>query len=386
MKSSVIVVGAGPVGAAFALLAHEAGVQVRLIDAREGPSRETRTLALSHGSQVLLARAGLSARFWQSDAVAEIHQVHTSQAGGFGRVKLMREDAGVPALGYVVRYAALQDALDAALAARRIAVTYGAKVTTIDAASGHLAWTLAGKADTASEASADVVALADGGANLAKLPSISVDEKDYGQSAMLGHVVLDRVHHNIAYERFTASGPLALLPSPGVPNEMSMVWVDSHAHTDQRMALTEEACRDAFQAAFGTRAGKLVSLSARRSYPLRLRQASSRTAGRVAIIGNAAQAMHPVAGQGFNLGLRDASTLAGLTATLAPNLVPLAYGAARRDDVSRGVAFTDLLASGFMGDTTPLRVVRGSILAAVDMVPLARRMLARRMLFGAGNR
>jgi 2-octaprenyl-6-methoxyphenol hydroxylase len=385
--STLFVIGAGPVGAAFALLAHAHGQPVRLIDARPDPRvtplTEMRTLALSHGSQQILTRAGLDDSFWQDPSrVASILSVHTSQQGGFGRVRLTHEDAGVPALGHVVRYGELQQALDAAIARAGLAVEFGARVLAIDAAAGAVRW----QRDDGSEADASAawVVLADGGANLDKLPGISTDEKDYGQSALLGHVRLDRAHNGVAYERFTATGPLALLPSPGAPDEMSLVWVDLHAAIDARMAQTDQDIAQQFATAFGARAGGITTFSGRRRYPLKLRQASRRMNGRVAIIGNAAQAMHPVAGQGFNLGLRDAARLAELVGSMAPNLVQLEYRLQRAGDVSRGVAFTDLLASGFLGDGFPLRAARGSVLAAVDLVAPARRALARRMLFGSG--
>jgi len=133
-------------------------------------------------------------------------------------------------------------------------------------------------------------------------------------------------------------------------------------------------------------------LTNRRRYPLKLRQTSTRVVGKMAIIGNAAQAMHPVAGQGFNLGLRDAATLAAtLAAATAPAFAGaldarsalLSYAAAREVDIERGVGFTDLLASTFISDTLTVRLPRGMLLAAVDMLPFARRALASRMLFGA---
>ncbi len=387
-------IGAGPVGATFALLAHARGLDVQLIDARPDPRQpsgralnpETRTLALSHGSQQLLQRAGVTETLWQGAQCARIRQIHTSQRGGFGRVLLRAEDADVPALGYVVRYNVLQDALDAELFRAGMDITFGARIQQLDATSGEVAIS-APRTDSAenitTQLAADMIVLADGGANLDKLPQLQIQEKDYGQSAMLGHVELDRPHQDIAYERFTPSGPLALLPSPDGASIASMVWVDSHAAIDALMALDDATVCAQFAAAFGRRAGRMLSLTQRRRYPLRLRQSSARTDGRVAIIGNAAQAMHPVAGQGFNLGVRDAAVLAQAVAELGAGAALAAYAERRDVDVARGVAFTDLLASGFLGDSLPLRATRGAVLAAVDMLPFARRSLAARMLFGA---
>jgi 2-octaprenyl-6-methoxyphenol hydroxylase len=376
--TDILVIGAGPVGATFALLAHKLGISVSLIDARQGASTETRSLALSHGSQTLLARAGA----WHGSLNAsEIHTVHTSQQGGFGRVKLLRDDANVPALGYVVSYAKLQASLDNMLETARLASTFGARVTSVNNVEDGVSVKYRVE-DEDKTAQAKMVVLADGGANLDKLDGITADEKDYGQSAMLATVTTDRAHQHTAYERFTPSGPLALLPYQG-EKDYALVWVADTDKITTLMAAAEDNVRAQFQAQFGARAGKLLTLTSRRSYPLKLRQASARVAGRVAIIGNAAQAMHPVAGQGFNLGLRDADVLAHLLASHSIDKVLSTYAATRDSDVARGVGFTDLLASAFLSDTATLRVPRGAALALVDMLPVARRHLAKRMLFGA---
>jgi 2-octaprenyl-6-methoxyphenol hydroxylase len=376
--TDILVIGAGPVGATFALLAHKLGISVSLIDARQGASTETRSLALSHGSQTLLARAGA----WHGSLNAsEIHTVHTSQQGGFGRVKLLRDDANVPALGYVVSYAKLQASLDNMLETARLASTFGARVISVNNVEDGVSVKYRVE-DEDKTAQAKMVVLADGGANLDKLDGITADEKDYGQSAMLATVTTDRAHQHTAYERFTPSGPLALLPYQG-EKDYALVWVADTDKITTLMAAAEDNVRAQFQAQFGARAGKLLTLTSRRSYPLKLRQASARVAGRVAIIGNAAQAMHPVAGQGFNLGLRDADVLAHLLASHSIDKVLSTYAATRDSDVARGVGFTDLLASAFLSDTATLRVPRGAALALVDMLPVARRHLAKRMLFGA---
>jgi 2-octaprenyl-6-methoxyphenol hydroxylase len=388
--SHVLVIGAGPVGATFALLAKAHGLDVSLIDARDGPSTEKRTLALSHGSRGLLERAGA---WGQGLPATEIHRIHTSQKGGFGRVMLDRSELGVAALGYVVRYAELQAKLDDRLMAEGISVVYGASVTAVQSREGIVKY--ANNDGEFSTATA-VVVMADGGANLDKLEGVTAVVKDYGQSAMLAHVVTDRPHLNVAYERFTPEGPAALLPTIGGSCDFSTVWVAAHEKIDRLMSLSDEDAKEAFQTHFGKRAGQFTKLVNRRRYPLKLKQASLRVVDKVAIIGNAAQAMHPVAGQGFNLGLRDASALAtALAATHAPTGVgkfrPSSdvddvlgkYAAMRETDIKRGVGFTDLLASAFLSDAATLRWPRGFALATVDMLPFARRALAERMLFGA---
>jgi 2-octaprenyl-6-methoxyphenol hydroxylase len=380
----ILVVGAGPVGATFALLAKREGLEVSLLEAREGSSREQRTLALSHGSRETLAIAGA---WGETPEHTEIHRIHTSQKGGFGRTEITREDAGVPALGYVTTYADLQTALDEALQHAGISVERGAVVQAFtETATGcNVTYTLGGQTLTIE---ANVVVMADGGANLDKVPAIATREKDYGQRALLGHIDTDTPHGHRAYERFTAEGPAALLPKGGA-SSYSMVWVSQPERIAELEAMTDAAFCAAFQAHFGFRAGKFTHVSARRSYPLRLRTVSSPVAGHVAVIGNAAQALHPVAGQGFNLGLRDAAMLARLLGQLSVQdrtnvgAVLAQYAQTRARDVERSVGFTDFLVSAFAGDAALLLASRGVALAAVDLLPFARKALARRMLFGA---
>lgn len=378
----VVIVGAGPVGATFALLAARLGVEVTLLEARAGPSREMRSLALSHGSRNILETGGV----WNDLAPTEILAIHTSQRGGFGRMRLSYEDAGVPALGYVLSYGDLQQALDRRLDQQGIPVQRGAVVSALDETAEHMAvrYQIDG---VEHRLDASAVILADGGANLGKVPSLTIEEKDYAQQALLGHITTDRAHGGTAYERFTPEGPAALLPHGGKA-EYSMVWVSSPARIDTLKALDDAAFLAAFQQHFGHRAGHFTAIANRRSFPLKLRTVSSRVAGQVVVIGNAAQALHPVAGQGFNLGLRDAADLAQRLATAgdaSTRLVLQQYQASREQDVARSVGFTDFLVGAFSNDYLLTRVPRGIGLAVVDMLPGARRALARRMLFGAAK-
>ncbi len=378
VPGDVRVIGAGPVGAVFALLAARFGVKVSLLDARNGPSRESRTLALSHGSRAILERIGA----WEacSSKAAEIHRIHTSQKNGLGRAVIDRADAGVPALGYVIAYSDLQDALDAALAREKVSVDFGARVAAIsDSASGAQI-----SLESGAVLEGTAVVLADGGANLSKLPRFSTEEKDYEQSALLAHLTCDRGHDRTAYERFTPEGPAALLPGLAA-NSFSMVWVAPHSRIDALMALEDSAFLDAFQAHFGNRAGRFVTITARKRFPLKLRTVNPRASGRVAVIGNAAQALHPVAGQGFNLGLRDALALADQIAAQGDSIVEAlsGYGEFREGDVARSIGFTDLLVELFGTAHGPSQAVRGLGLVALDALPVARRVLAKRMSFGA---
>jgi 2-octaprenyl-6-methoxyphenol hydroxylase len=355
-------------------------VDVTLLEARDGPSRESRSLALSHGSREILNAAGV----WSATLGAtEIHRIHTSQRGGFGRMVLSREDAGVPALGYVLSYAQIQEALDAQLASQTIAVLRGATVASFDEQPESIGvqYSCDGKLHSLQ---ADAVVLADGGANLDKVGALSVVEKDYAQSALLAHIESDAGHHGTAYERFTPEGPAALLPHGG-ERQYSLVWVSSPARIELLKTLSDRDFMVAFTEHFGRRAGNFVKVGPRRSFPLKLRTVSARVAGRLVVIGNAAQALHPVAGQGFNLGLRDANELASRLASAGTATALKTFETGRARDVERSVGFTDFLVGAFSNDHLLARLPRGLGLAAMDMLPFARKALAKRMLFGAAK-
>lgn len=377
----VLIVGAGPVGAALALLLQESGLAVRLLEARAGAALDARTLALSHGSRVILERTGA----W-SDAmpVTPINAIHVSHKGAFGRALLSAKDADVPALGYVLGYAGLQAALDERMAALNIAVERGARVT--DIASGDAAIRVGFVQDGVERGiETALLVLADGGANVAKIPGIEIVEKDYGQTALVGGVATDKPHLGIAYERFTPVGPAALLPKG---KDFSLVWTAAPDEVGRLLALDDAAFLAELNDHFGQRAGRFVAVGKRASFPLKLRHAQPRVAPRVAVIGAAAQALHPVAGQGFNLGVRDAADLARLLIDAgnvdAGNAALLQrFAALRQDDARMGIRFTDVLVGLFSTANPVLTAGRGIGLAMLDVLPPARRLLAQKMIYGA---
>ena len=334
-----------------------------------------RPLALSHGSRLILERLGA----WDalSDATP-IERIHISQRGRFGRTVLDAAEASLPALGYVSDYSSVVAALDAAVDASGVRTIRGARVTAIahDAASARVEYaTSAGVADCI----AALVAVADGSAIAA---DIGVRTTDYGQAAVTAIVGVERPHRNVAYERFTPAGPLALLP---FGDAYALVWTvaadEAHAlqHTPEDVFLTR--LRDCF----GERVGRFTRADSRAAQHLALRVAEDVACGRAVLIGNAAQALHPVAGQGFNLGLRDAWELAlEVTRRGAGDTgLPQAYASRRRIDRKGGIAFTDALVRIFSNDFLPLALARGVGLAIVDNLPPAKDFLARRMIFGS---
>ena len=374
----VAVIGAGPVGATLAALAAGRGLDIALFEARPGPSGEERILALSHGSRDILEEA----RAWPAPAAA-ITSIHVSQKGGPGRAVLEASESALPALGYTVSYASLENALAARLRDAAIPIRYGAACREIS---------LDGEGATVRFASGEetrarLLVLADGGANASRIPGIAFSEKDYAQQAVIGLVATDRPHTGRAYERFTPHGPLALLPVQG---RYALVWTATPREAQRLVTLGEPQFLQELQEHFGDRAGRFTEVDRRASFPLKLRTVNTPVALRTAIVGNAAQALHPIAGQGLNLGLRDAASLAAVVASIPRERVGdaamlSAYRESRRRDAARALAFTDFLVGAF---ADPHRIPmwgRGLALAALDLFPPARRALASRMIHGAAR-
>ena len=373
----VAIAGGGPVGAALALALHAEGVDTLLLEARPAaaPTTMVRPLALSHGSRLILERLGA----WDAlSGATPIERIHISQRGRFGRTVLDAAEASLPALGYVSDYARVVAALDAAVDASGVRTIRGARVTAIahDASSARVEYaTSAGVADCI----AALVAVADGSAVAA---DIGVRTTDYGQAAVTAVVGVERPHRNVAYERFTPAGPLALLP---FGDAYALVWTVAAGEAQALQHAPEEVFLMRLRDCFGERVGGFTRADSRAAQHLTLRVAEEVACGRAVLIGNAAQALHPVAGQGFNLGLRDAWELAlEVTRRGARDTgLPQAYASRRRIDRRGGIAFTDALVRIFSNDFLPLALARGVGLAIVDSLPPAKNFLARRMIFGS---
>ena len=383
--ADVIVVGGGPVGAVLALALTQrapAPLLVTVLEAQEAsaPRSDTRTLALSHGSRLILERVGI----WQQlQAVTPITRIHISQRGSFGRALLSAAEAGLPALGYVISYAELQSTLQAALRESGAHYVTGAPVTAVlpQASAAQVAFT---QGAAPQSMTARLAVLADGGRSLQNIPGIVRTSRDYQQSAVVCQVRTALPHQNLAYERFTDDGPAALLPSG---EDYALVWTTTPAQAQALLALSDAEFLRQLHAHFGDRQGAFLSAGQRHMFALGLQQSKPVTGARLALIGNAAQMLHPVAGQGFNMGLRDAWELAQAILACAPQTIGgqamlQTYAAGRRMDTQGGVFFTDLLVRGFSNRIAGLRPLRGLALTALDALPLAKSFVVRRMIFG----
>ena len=341
----VLIRGAGPVGCALALALRGSGLQVQVLHSLSQGTSALRPLALSHASRLILERVGV----WDALGVTPIADIHVSQAGAFGRTRLEAADAGVPALGYVIEYAALA----AALRAR-----------------------CEGLFVTQEPPAARCVVHAEGVAEQAR-------ETRYAQDALVALVGTHPAAHASAFERFTAEGPLALLP---LQRRYAVIWSMRPDRAHALAAASQDEFLAALAAAAGSAAGRPVAAESRTVQPLVLRVRASRIAERSVYIGNAAQTLHPVAGQGLNLGLRDAWELArALHQASDPGDAAILrrYAARRRLDAAATIGITHLLAAGFTGENPLLRAARGAALAALDVLPGPRRFFARRMIYGA---
>jgi 2-octaprenyl-6-methoxyphenol hydroxylase len=334
----VLVKGAGPVGCAAALALQASGKTVKILS-EKAPAAHSRPIVLSYASRLILERLGV----WQRLAPTPVDKIHVSQSGRFGRTVFDAADAGVPALGYVLEYSELTQTLRSAVQDCLIQ----------------------------EETEARCVVHAEGTAADAR-------EKRYAQHALVARVQFAGAAAGTAFERFTHEGPLALLPLPG---GYAVVWSLRPENAQALLAAGESEFLQALAAAAGTRPGRPVAAQARAVQPLMLRIAEKRVAERTVYIGNAAQTLHPVAGQGLNVGLRDAWDLAQIVRE-APDPGDAAllarFVARRRLDAGSAVRITDLLATAF----TRSNPLMGATLTALDVFPAPRRFFARRMIFG----
>jgi 2-octaprenyl-6-methoxyphenol hydroxylase len=379
---NVVIVGGGPVGSVLALALQQQNVAFTMLEARsKGAShKDTRALALSYGSRLILEKLGV----WQSVAAkaTAINTIHISQRGGLGRTKLNAAEHNQEAMGYVLPYGALTKALDAAMDLRNI--QYEANATEIVPSQAATEVTFSQK-NAAQTIVSPLVVVADGGRSLGEIDGITKETKEYGHDALVSKVTAELPHNNIAYERFTPSGPMALLPNG--ESGFSLVWTGEKSSIDVLLALDDATFLNQLHAAFGDRVGQFLSIEKRMSFPLKLSTLKPSTAPHLVVIGNAAQTMHPVAGQGFNVGMRDAWTLANLIVDSTENALGnaamlTAYSKQRSRDTKGGILFTDLLVNVFGNDIVGLQAIRGAGLGALQLMSPIKNMLVSKMSFG----
>jgi 2-octaprenyl-6-methoxyphenol hydroxylase len=381
----VAIIGGGMVGASLAVALAGSGVSTLLVEgttpgSSTQPSFDDRTTALGNASRRIFQSLGVWERL--APEAAAIRAIHVSDAGRFGFARLSAEEQGIEAFGYVVPNRVIGAALWGKLQqATDVLLRVPARPDAVQISDTGIRFALGNE-----QVAARLAVAADGAHSVLRAAAgIDADVEDYDQVAIVANVAADRPHDGTAYERFTKSGPLAVLPLHD--GSYGVIWTCNPARATEVLSFDDATYLRELQERFGWRAGRFVRAGVRASYPLKLTRAATTVAARTVLIGNAAQALHPVAGQGFNLGLRDAAMLAEVIAGArgdagalgdvgSPDLLRR-FAAWRAGDRSGVVRFTDGLVKMF-GDPRPaVGLLRNLGLLLFDLSPPAKSALAR---------
>ena len=389
----LLIIGGGMVGASLACAVAESGLRIGLVEAHafdsdSHPGYDARSLALAYGSRLIFEGLGV----WQGMAEATpICHIHISDRGRPGFARINAKELGFDALGYVAEARLIGAALMTRLnSLNGIDLLCPAKLESVELYNDAAHITLLCN-DQYFEVTAKLVVAADGAqSQVRRQLGIDALRWDYDQSAIIANVSPERPHQNTAFERFTDNGPMALLPLDH--ERCALICTAPTAATKDLLALTDEAFIRQLQQRFGERLGRFLKVGRRQAYPLYMTKSREQIRPRVAIIGNAAQTLHPIAGQGFNLGLRDVAVLAEIivdaTKTgldIGHSSVLNAYADWRRWDRRRTIAFTDGLARLFINPLAPLRVARNLGLIVLDLFLPTKRFLAQQAM-GLGGK
>jgi 2-octaprenyl-6-methoxyphenol hydroxylase len=376
----ILIQGGGPVGLACAAWCLEKFPEASMLLVDRNPQEDinltasdSRGIALSHGSKLLLDTINA----WPSEC-ADIHSVHVSQAGRFGRALMTREELRQDALGHIVRYRDIHIALRNAL-------------RTVQCRSPNFVWRHVDSNEDLSKIGAKCIVHAEGG--LFKNQDWVETGRDYEQSALVGLVEVENAPSHQAWERFTSEGPLAVLPSHYGPHVLNLVWCGSPQSSNERLKLSDDDFLKSLQTEFGSRIGQFLKIQNRRLYELGLNYRKEINQGNEVWIGNAAQTLHPVAGQGLNLGLRDAYLLSeklssyfsqpnSAKSSAAIQMALKEYAQSRKADRTATIGLTDFMARVFTSKLMPIVLARGMALSGLQWLPPIKTALARQMMFG----
>ena len=390
-RVQIAIIGGGLVGASLAL-ALQAGARAKqwkivLIEPYAPgdsyqPSYDARSSALSYGSQQIYQRLGL----W--DAIAPraeaIHDIHISDRGRFAAARLNAKQEGVPALGYVVENAWLGHCLWAALDSDVVEWRCPARVEKMQALSDGYRLDL----DDGSSIDCDLAILADGGrSGLREQLGIHAHRTPYGQTALISNISTALAHQGMAFERFTDDGPMALLPLPD--NRCVLIWTREPNEAQRLFDLPDKQFLQELQDSFGYRLGAMQQVGTRHLYPLSLIESSEQVRANLAVLGNAAHSLHPVAGQGYNLSLRDSIALADCVLSGPDTPGDLAtlqrFQNNQQLDQELTIGFSDRVTRLFSNAKPLLAGGRNLGLLGLDLVPPAKRWFARQAM-GLGAR
>ncbi|MGH8283010.1 MAG: 2-octaprenyl-6-methoxyphenyl hydroxylase [Gammaproteobacteria bacterium] len=389
----VLIAGGGMVGASLAAALAPLPLKVAVVEAvpfgsRGQPSYDERITAVSWGSRRIFESIGL----WPligSDAIP-IRHVHVSERGRLGMTRLHAKEMGVEALGYVVPNRVIGMALSGFLPRHKnITFMAPAKLVRVQTQSDHVMATL--ETGGAQTIKTRLLVAADGAkSEIRKQLGISAKVRNYGQSAVICNVSVERPQAETAFERFTDNGPLALLPMGG--ERYALIRTVASAQLETVLKMPDAEFLDSAAEGFNGRLGRFLKAGKRQAYPLSQVRAEAQLHGRTVVAGNAAHSLYPIAAQGFNLSLRDvavlADTLAGISANggdVGDERQLAAYVRARHHDQTGTALFTDFLTRVFTNPLATIGLARNAGLLALELFPLARRHLTRRNMGIAGR-
>lgn len=353
------------------------------------PLFDERVLALSHGSAAYLAELNA----WQhlSSAACPIEKIDISDRGHYGKARLEAQAHGVAALGYVISMAAIGKGLLQELATKNNIHWFSPdKISTIIWQSENDTKTVHVELNSTQTLTANLLLACDGANSPCRqLAGIQVNHSDYQQVALIANVATEKPHHNKAFERFTEFGPIAMLPLSSLKHEnrCSLVWTMTPEQSETMLALNDAQFNKQLEHAFGRWLGEITYVGKRDVYPLVLLQAQQQTYHRMALIGNASHAIHPIAGQGFNLGLRDVKLMANLIAKAVNTNQDIGcfsllthYEQQRRQDQQQVITLTDSLVTLFSNDLPPLVIGRNIALKVMNYVSPIKNTLVNKFM------
>ena len=383
MNNSIAIIGGGPVGAIFALLNNSQTSKIFLLESNSQiqTKSDKRALALSSGTKFILQKIDV----WNDleAGLTPIKTIHTSQKGTFGRSLMEAKEFGQEALGYIISYGDLLKALQKKIShSKNIEAFYNAKVLSF--VSKEETQNLIFKYKSKEKSlNCDLLVLADGGSSEINGINIERSNKSFEHSALVTHVETDIPHVNIAYERFTNMGPMALLPN--LNGQYSLVWTGPNDDIERLNQLDNSKFLIELQKHFGDRVGNFKLSDKRITFPLRQSYILKYPQENIAIIGNSAQIIHPVAGQGLNTGIRDALILADCIkkdVNLEIKLMIRKFNRMRKKETKDILWFTDSLVTLFSNDIIGVNKIRGMALSFLDLIPPIKKKFVKKMSYG----
>lgn len=388
MRYDVIIVGGGLVGSSLALALRDLPLSVALVEARLPTSEDPRLFALNISSIQLLSHLGL----WPAieKEASPINAVHVSHRGHFGAVRLNASDADLPTLGHVVPAYCIEAAIhEALLAETRITRYCPARVVAVQPGDTETQLTLTTESGELTLSSSLIIGADGTESTLRDALNIPTETIDYHQSAIVARIGVSEAHRGIAYERFADGGALAMLPLPD--QTCASIWSAPTDQATQLMQLNDADYLAACQRVMGHRLGRLLSMSPRAHFPLRMKRALSGVSSHVFLLGNALHTLHPIAAQGFNLALYEVATLVegfvqGLARgeTITPHtLQTLSERTQAQQTISVGVS--DRLARVFTKPQPGLSTLAGFCMLGLDCLPPLKKLFIQRMTGRAGR-